>query len=113
MPRKKRADSANMNKPIGDEPRKQDDSECIVETSVNIDALTVHLPRGYSAIVRYDPVTGSIRTGHAGLCATMQRGVRDWDGRRIFPRDGRLFLKAFYDYLFVNGYAVCPVRASE
>ena len=70
------------------------------------DALLVQYPRGCTAIVWLDPVAGSITTSHAGLCATLRRGVRSWEGCLILPHDGQAFLAAVYDHLFLNGYAV-------
>jgi hypothetical protein len=72
----------------------------------DIDVLMVQYPRGCSALVWFNPVTKRISTDHAGLRAMLQRGVQDWEGRLLFPRDGRAFLAALYDYLFLNGYGV-------
>jgi hypothetical protein len=71
-----------------------------------IDALVVQYPRGCTAIVWFDPVAGSITTSHAGLCVTLRRGVRSWEGSLVSPHDGHAFLAAVYDHLFLNGYAV-------
>ncbi|MCX5720409.1 MAG: hypothetical protein NT179_00045 [Nitrospirae bacterium] len=70
------------------------------------DVLVVQYPRGYTAIVWFDPVAGSIATSHAGLRATLRRGVRSWEGSPVSPHDGHTFLAAVYDHLFLNGYAV-------
>jgi hypothetical protein len=70
------------------------------------DVLVVQYPRGCTAIVWFDPVAGSITTSHAGLRATLRRGVQSWEGRPVSPQDGHAFLAAVYDYLFLNGYAV-------
>ena len=63
-------------------------------------------PRGCPGIFWFDPVAGSISTSHAGLRATLRRGVRSWEGSLVSPHDGRAFLAAVYDHLFLNGYAV-------
>lgn len=70
------------------------------------DVLVVQYPRGCTAIVWFDPVAGSITTSHAGLRATLRRGVRSWEGYLVLPHDGHAFLAAVYDHLFLNGYAV-------
>lgn len=70
------------------------------------DVLVVQYPRGCTAIIWFDPVAGSITTSHAGLRATLRRGVQSWEGCLVGPYDGPAFLVAVYDYLFLNGYAV-------
>jgi hypothetical protein len=70
------------------------------------DILVVQYPRGCTAIVWFDPVAGSITTSHAGLCATLRRGVQSWEGSPVSPHDGHAFLAAVDDHLFLNGYAV-------
>jgi hypothetical protein len=70
------------------------------------DVLVVQYPRGCTAIVWFDPIAGSITTSHAGLRATLRRGVQTWEGCLVWPYDGHAFLVAVYDYLFLNGYAV-------
>jgi hypothetical protein len=70
------------------------------------DVLIVQYPRGCSALVWLNPMTKQISTNHAGLRAMLQRGVKDWGGHLLFPRDGQAFLEALYDYLFLNGYRV-------
>jgi len=70
------------------------------------EVLVVQYPRGCTAIVWFDRVAGSITTSHAGLRATLRRGVRSWEGGLVLPYDGHAFLTAVYDHLFLNGYAV-------
>ena len=70
------------------------------------DVLVVQYPRGCTAIVWFDPLAGSITTSHAGLRATLRRGVQSWEGYLVLPRDGHAFLAAVYDHLFLSGYAV-------
>jgi len=72
----------------------------------NTDALIVRYPRGCTATVWFDSVAGTIMTSHAGLRATLRRGVRTWEGCLVWPYDGHAFLVAAHDYLFLNGYAV-------
>jgi hypothetical protein len=73
--------------------------------------LIVQLPRGMTALVRFNPEAGCVTTDHAGLCATFfQTGVRDFHGHIRVPRDGRAFVSALYDALFLDGY---PVRWLE
>jgi len=67
-------------------------------------------PRGELAVVWVDPSSNRVSTNHVGLRAMLERGVKDWEGRLVFPRDGRACLTALYDYLFVNGYGVHWVR---
>jgi len=70
------------------------------------DVLVVQYPRGCMAVVWFDPVAGSITTSHAGLRATLRRGVQSWEGSPVSPHDGHAFLAAVFDHLFLNGYAV-------
>jgi hypothetical protein len=70
------------------------------------DVLVVQYPRGCTAIVWFDPFAGTVMTSHAGLCATLRRGVQTWEGCLVSPYDGHAFLVAVYDYLFLNGYSV-------
>lgn len=72
----------------------------------DIEVLIVQYPRGCAAMVWLNPMTERISTNHAGLRVMLQRGVKDWRGRLLFPRDRRAFLAAVYDYLFLNGYGV-------
>lgn len=72
-----------------------------------MDVLVVQLPRGRTANVWFDPTTHAVATNHAGLMVTLFRaGVKDWEGRRLYPSDGRAFLSTVYDDLFLRGYAV-------
>ena len=52
------------------------------------DVLVVQYPRGCTAIVWFDPVAGSITTSHAGLRATLRRGVQSWEGVLFCPTMG-------------------------
>lgn len=81
-------------------------------TGNDMDVLVIQYPRGRAALVWFDPVTKHISISHAGLRAILQRGVKDWGGRLLFPHDGRAFLAAVYDYLFLNGYRVRWARAT-
>ncbi len=58
------------------------------------------------AILWLDPTDEWVMTNHAGMRAIIQRGVRDWEGHLLFPRDGRAFLSAVYDHLFLSGYRI-------
>lgn len=72
-----------------------------------MEVLVVHLPRGRTAVAHFDPTEGAVVTNHAGLRATaFQKGVQDLDGRLLWPHDGRAFLSALYDHLFLRGYKV-------
>jgi len=72
----------------------------------SMDVLVVQYPRGRGALVWFDPRTQRISTDQAGLRALLQRGVKDWEGRLLFPHNGRAFLAAVHDYLFLNGYRI-------
>ena len=74
--------------------------------SEHADIVVVNYPRGVTALVWFDLATGAIATSHAGLRDTLRRGVRDWEGRLVRPRDGRVFLSAAYDHFFLSGYSV-------
>jgi hypothetical protein len=74
--------------------------------SEHADIVAVQYPRGATALVWLDLSTGAIATSHAGLRETLRRGVRDWEGRLVCPRDGRLFLSAVYDHFFLSGHSV-------
>lgn len=71
-----------------------------------MDVLIIQYPRGRRALVWFDPRTHRITTDHPGLPDLFEQGVKDWRGRLMFPRDGRAFLEAMHDHLFLNGYAV-------
>ncbi|HSE58246.1 MAG TPA: hypothetical protein VLA99_06050 [Nitrospiraceae bacterium] len=75
-----------------------------------IDIVIVQYPSGTTTLIWFDPATGSIATTHAGLQARLRRGVRDWEGRVVVPEDGRAFLSAVYDDLFLNGHHVRWVK---
>ena len=69
--------------------------------------LVVQLPRGRTAVVRCESVTGLITTNYCGLLTTLfQEGVTDFGGGRRFPTDGLAFLSAVFDHLFLHGYSV-------
>lgn len=73
--------------------------------------LVVQLPRGRTAVVQFNPATGAVTTDHPGLMATLfRKGVTDFEGRQRFPSDGRKFLTAVYDHLFLRHYAVHWMR---
>ncbi len=71
-----------------------------------IDIVVLQLPRGCTAVARLDAVTGLVTTDHGWLGSTLSKGIKGWDGRLLFPSDGRAFLSALYDYAFLNGYRV-------
>ena len=74
--------------------------------------LVVQLPRGRTAVVQFNPTTGSVTTSHAGLIGTLfRKGVTDFEGCKRFPADGIKFLAAVYDHLFLRNYAVHWMRA--
>jgi len=76
------------------------------------DVVVVPYPRGCTAIVWFDPDAGAITTSHAGLRATLRRGVQSWEGCLVSPHDGHTFLAAVYDHLFLNGYAVQWIKVT-
>jgi hypothetical protein len=72
-----------------------------------MDMLIVQLPRGRTAVVRFNAATGWVTTNHPGLRVTaFKNGVRDFGGKLVFPHAGREFLSALYDALFLSGYRV-------
>lgn len=72
-----------------------------------MDVLLVRLSRGRTAIAQFDPALGVVTTDHPGLQALgFHEGIRGFDGGRCWPRDGRAFLAALYDRLFLCGYHV-------
>lgn len=73
---------------------------------VHADIVAVQYPRGITALVWLDLSTGMISTSHAGLRVTLHRGVKDWTGRIVFPKDGPAFLSAVHDHFFLSGYSV-------
>lgn len=83
------------------------------ERSWGIELLVVQLPRGRTAIVGFDPAEKRIFTNHDGLFGSLfRRGASDLHGRLLFPSDGRNFLSAVYDFLFLNGYGVRWLHSS-
>lgn len=80
--------------------------------SGHADVVAVHCPRGVTALVWFDLATGVISTSHAGLRDTLRRGIKDWRGRPVRPREGRAFLSAVYDHFFLGGYTVHWLSAS-
>lgn len=80
--------------------------------SEHADIVSVQLPRGATAFVWMDLATGTVATNHAGLQMTLRRGVKDWAGDLVFPRDGAAFLSAVYDHFFLSGYPVQWLRLS-
>lgn len=80
--------------------------------SEHADIVAVHYPRGVTALVWFDLATGAITTSHAGLQATLRRGVWNWEGRLVHPRDGHAFLSAVYDHFFLQGYSVQRLSVS-
>ena len=72
-----------------------------------MEILIVGLPRGRTAVIQFDPATGSVTTNHTGVMGTLfRKGVTDFEGYRRFPSDGLKFLSAVYDHLFLRNYAV-------
>lgn len=80
--------------------------------SGHADVVVVQYPRGITALVWFDLATGAIATSHAGLRDTLRRGLKDWEGRFVCPRDGGRFLSAVYDHFFLSGYPVHWLSAS-
>jgi hypothetical protein len=77
------------------------------EGNGGIEIVVVQLPRGRTSVVGFDPAVRRIFTTHQGLFGSLfQHGARDLEGRLLFPPDGRAFLCAVYDFLFLNGYGV-------
>lgn len=82
-----------------------------------METLIIQLPRGRTAVVRFDPAQGQVTTNHAGVRASfLAHGVRNVDGHLVFPREGRPFLVALFDRLFLSGYSLrwlWPRRAPD
>ena len=77
-----------------------------------MEMLIVQLPRGRTAVVQFDEAAGRATTTHTGLRRTLfENGVKDLDGNVLFPCDGRAFVAAVYDTLFLSGYAVRWLRS--
>ncbi len=74
--------------------------------------VLVQYPRGATALVWLDPASRAVLSSHAGLSAMLHQGVRDWDGRLVFPDRGQDFLTAVYDRLFINGCSVQWMNAT-
>ncbi|HEU4685049.1 MAG TPA: hypothetical protein VFS39_11170 [Nitrospira sp.] len=74
--------------------------------SEHADIVVVQYPRGVTALVWLDLVTGSVTTSHPGLRVTLRQGVKNWEGRIVRPHDGPMFLAAVYDRFFLSGYPV-------
>lgn len=80
--------------------------------SGHADVVAVQYPRGTTALVWMDLSNGEVATSHAGLQVTLRRGVKDWTGHTVLPREGRVFLSAVYDRFFLSGYPVQWLSAS-
>lgn len=80
--------------------------------SEHADIVAVRYPRGATALVWLDLCTGVVVTSHAGLRATLCRGVKDWAGQAVYPKEGLRFLCAVYDYYFLRGYSVQWISGS-
>lgn len=80
--------------------------------SGHADIVAVRYSRGATALVWLDLCTGVVVTSHAGLRATLCRGVKDWTGHVVHPKEGRRFLCAVYDYFFLRGYPVQWISGS-
>lgn len=74
--------------------------------SQHADIVAVHYPRGTTALVWLDLVTGTVATSHSGLQTTLRRGIKNWQGRVVLPHEGPVFLSAVYDHFFLIGYSV-------
>jgi len=74
--------------------------------SEHADIVVAHYPGDVAALVWFDLATGILATSHAGLCDVLRRGLQDWAGHVVHPRDGQAFLSAVYDHFFLNGYCV-------
>ena len=75
--------------------------------------VLIQLPRGRTALIGFDPAGSRVFTNHQGFFdSLLQRGVRNLEGRLLFSPDGREFLCAIYDALFVNGYDVHWMHAA-
>lgn len=79
-----------------------------------MEIVVVQLPRGWSAVVGFDSATRVAFTNHSGLLGTLfKHGVKNLDGKVVHPSDGRSFLSAVYDHLFLNGYQVRWLHSVE
>lgn len=70
------------------------------------DIVAVQYQSRAMALVWLDLSTGAVVTSHAGLRKTLRRGLLDWAGHVVHPRDGQAFLSAVYDHFFLTGYCV-------
>lgn len=80
--------------------------------SEHVDMVVIHCPRGITALVWFDLVTGAVVTSHAGLREMLRRGLQDWAGQVVHTQDGHVFLSAVYDHFFLKGYRVHWFSAS-
>ena len=80
--------------------------------SGHADIVVIQYPRGATALVWLDLVTGAVATNHAGLQVTLRRGLKDWAGRVVHQEDGPEFLSAVYDHFWLGGYPVRWLRVS-
>ena len=56
--------------------------------SVHADIVAVQYQSRAMALVWLDLSTGAVVTSHAGLWEMLRRGLRDWAGHIVHPRDG-------------------------
>lgn len=80
--------------------------------SRHADIVAVQHQSGPVALVWLDLSTGAVMTSHVGLRATLCRGVKDWAGQAVYPKEGLRFLCAVYDYYFLRGYSVQWISGS-
>jgi hypothetical protein len=81
--------------------------------SGHADIVAVQYQGGAVALVWLDLSTGAVMTSHVGLRATLCRGVRDWAGQAVYPKEGLQFLCAVYDYYFLKRYSVQWISGSS
>lgn len=81
--------------------------------SGHADIVAVQYQAGAVALVWLDLSTGAVMTSHVGLRATLCRGVRDWAGQAVYPKEGLQFLCAVYDYYFLKRYSVQWISGSS
>lgn len=58
------------------------------------DMVAVQYVRRSLALVRLDLSTEAVVTSRAGLQETLHRGLQDWAGHVVHPRDRHAFLSA-------------------
>ncbi|HEU5408243.1 MAG TPA: hypothetical protein VFU48_10780 [Nitrospira sp.] len=80
--------------------------------SGHADIVAVQYQSRAMALVWLDLSTGAVVTSHEGVRETLRRGLQDWTGHVVHPRDGQAFLSAAYDHFFLNGYRVHWLRVS-